>query len=235
MQGRLMLTAVVAVTGLAITGAAFAQDAKKTLPPNPVAAGTAPQASTGGRGEELSSKQIELIQMVSTYFSQVSSIKGEFVQTSAGGTRLRGKFYIKRPGRFRFDYARPSRLVIVSDGRYVAVQDHDLKTDDRWKLDQTPFGVLLREDVNLLRDAHFVEVQDAGDTIIVAFEDKTEKAPGVLKMFFSKAPTLELKKWTTKDQQGRDTQIELTSMLRVDDFAPDLFNPVPVALERLRR
>ena len=182
----------------------------------------------------MSSQEIELIDKVSAYFNQMSSLKGEFVQTSAGGSRLRGKFYVKRPGRFRLDYARPSRLVIVADGRYLAIQDHDLKTDDRWELDQTPFGALLRQDVNLLRDARFFDVQEAEDTIIIAFEDKNQQAAGPLKMFLAKKPTLELRKWTTRDLRGLDTHIELSNMTHVDDFGPDLFKPAPVVLDRLR-
>ncbi|MGE0850907.1 MAG: outer membrane lipoprotein carrier protein LolA [Hyphomicrobiaceae bacterium] len=182
----------------------------------------------------MNGQQIELVNKVSAYFNQMNSLRGEFVQTSAGSKRLRGKFYVKRPGRFRLDYARPSRLVIVSDGRYVAIQDHDLKTDDRWELDQTPFGVVLRQDVNLLRDARFFEVQETDDTIVVAFEDKNQQAPGPLKMFLAKKPTLELRKWITKDLQGLDTLVELSNIAHADDFAPDLFKPASVTLDRLR-
>jgi outer membrane lipoprotein-sorting protein len=123
----------------------------------------------------------------------------------------------------------------VSDGRHVAIQDHDLKTEDRWQLEQTPFGTLLRQDVDLLRDARLLEVQDAGDTIVIAFEDKTDKAPGALKMFFAKKPTLELKSWITKDLQGLDTQIELSGIEKNDEFDADFFKPAPIALEKLRR
>lgn len=228
MVGRLELAALLVLTVMAVAGPVFAQDAKKPGPANPALSTADP------KGGELNSNQVELIHRVSTYFNEMSGLKGDFVQTSAAGTRLRGKFHVKRPGRFRFDFARPSRLVIVSDGRHVAIQDHDLKTEDRWELDQTPFGLLLRQDVNLLRDARFLEVQDAGDTIVIAFEEKTEKAPGPLKMFFAKKPTLELKRWITKDLQGLETQIELSGIERNDDFGPDFFKPAPIALERLR-
>ena len=234
MGRRTALTAFLALTCLATCGAS-AQSAKKAVPANPIAVGLSGQETQTSRtADEMSSQEIELIDKVSAYFNQMSSLKGEFVQTSAGGSRLRGKFYVKRPGRFRLDYARPSRLVIVADGRYLAIQDHDLKTDDRWELDQTPFGALLRQDVNLLRDARFFDVQEAEDTIIIAFEDKNQQAAGPLKMFLAKKPTLELRKWTTKDLRGLETLIELSNMTRVDDFGPDLFKPAPVVLDRLR-
>ena len=230
MVGRLELAPLFVLIVVAVAGPAFAQDASKPGPANPVVNTRGHQT----KGGELDSNQVELVQKVSTYFNEMGGLNGEFVQTSAAGTRLHGKFHVMRPGRFRFDFARPSRLVIVSDGRYVAIQDHDLKTEDRWELDQTPFGILLRQDVNLLRDARFFEVQDVGDTIVIAFEEKTEKAPGPLKMFFAKKPTLELKRWITKDLQGLDTQIELSGIERNDDFDPDFFKPAPIALERLR-
>jgi len=234
MGGRTALTAFLALTCLAICGVS-AEDTKKAVPTDPVAAGERSQETQTSRtAGEMSSQQIELIDKVSAYFNQMGSLTGEFVQTSAGGSRLRGKFYVKRPGRFRLDYARPSRLVIVSDGRYVAIQDHDLKTDDRWELDQTPFGTLLRQDVNLLRDARFFDVQETEDTIVVAFQDKNQQAPGPLKMFLAKKPTLELRKWITKDLQGLDTLVELSNIAHADDFAPDLFKPASVTLDRLR-
>jgi outer membrane lipoprotein-sorting protein len=184
--------------------------------------------------EEMTSKEIELIDKVTAYFNQLRSLKGEFVQTSAGGSRLRGKFYVKRPGRFRLDYARPSRLVVVSDGRYLAVQDHDLKSDDRYELDQTPLGVLLREDVNMLRDARFFSVEETEDAVVIAFEGKNQPVAGSLKLFLTKKPALELKKWMSKNLQGTDTEIELVNASRVDDIEADLFKAAPVALERLR-
>jgi outer membrane lipoprotein-sorting protein len=234
MGGRTALSVLLALTCLATCGAS-AQNTKKAGPVNPVAVGLSSQETQTSRtAGEMSSQEIELIDKVSAYFNQMGSLKGEFVQTSAGGSRLRGKFYVQRPGRFRFDYARPSRLVIVADGRHLAIQDHDLKTDDRWELDQTPFGALLREDVNLLRDARFFDVQEAEDTIVIAFEDKNQQAPGPLKMFLAKKPTLELRKWMTKDLRGLDTLIELSNVSRADDFGPDLFKPAPVVLERLR-
>lgn len=232
MGGRAALTALFALTCLGIPST-LAQEAKAPISAHSVA-GTPAQSALRDPTAELNSKQLELIQKVSAYFNQMSSLRGEFVQTSAGGNRLRGKFYVKRPGRFRFDFARPSRLVIVSDGQLVAIQDHDLKTDDRWPLDQTPFGVLLRQDVNLLRDARFFEVAETGDTIVIAFEDKTQLTPGALKMFLTTKPALELRKWITKDFQGLDTVIQLSGIVRVVDFAPDMFKPAPVALERLR-
>jgi outer membrane lipoprotein-sorting protein len=221
--------AMLAVLAIAVTvQAASAQDARKP-PANPV--GIAPTWSqsvtkdVGVVGEQLDKKQIELVQKVNGYFNQMGDMKGLFVQTNADNKRSRGKFYVKRPGRFRFDYGAPSKLVIISDGQYLAIQDMDLKTDDRVALDNTPFRVLMRKDVDLLRDAHVRQVQDIDDIIVVALEDRNADNPGRIKLFLAKKPTLELKEWITTDPQGLDTRIELHEMVKADDLDPNLFKP----------
>jgi outer membrane lipoprotein-sorting protein len=136
---------------------------------------------------------------------------------------MKGKFYVNRPGRFRFDYALPSKQIIISDGEYLAIQDLDLNNEDRVALDQTPFRLLLRKDVDLLRDAKIVEVQQAEDLIVLGIEDKSPDTPGKIKIFLATKPSLELKEWVTTDAQGLDTRIEVSELIRSDDLDGNMF------------
>ncbi|MGL4396864.1 MAG: outer-membrane lipoprotein carrier protein LolA [Hyphomicrobium sp.] len=177
----------------------------------------------GAKGITLDDKQTETVKAVSGYFSELNGLKGAFVQTGADKKRMKGKFYVKRPGRFRFDYALPSKQVIVSDGEYLAIQDLDLNNEDRVALDQTPFRLLLRKDVDLIRDARIVEVQQSDDLIVLALQDKSPDAPGRIKLFLSTKPALELKEWVTTDAQGLDTRIEVSELSRSDNLDANLF------------
>ncbi len=234
-MAQLAITAVVALAPAWV----LAQDAKKPVPPNPVGAGGAWTQSVNKdaaiKGEEFDKKQIELIQKVTGYFNQMTEIKGGFVQTSADNKRLRGKFYVKQPGRFRFDYSPPSRLVILSDGQYMAIQDFDMKTDDRVELSQTPFRLLLRKDVDLLRDAQILEVKEVDDVIVLALQDRNPDNPGRIKLFLAKKPNLELKEWITTDSQGLDTRVELTEVSKADSLDPALFKPTSVVFQKLNQ
>jgi len=231
--------AFLAMVGLA-PASALAQDAKKPVPPNPVGASGGNWTQSVSKeaaiaGEEFDKKQIELIQKVNTYFNQMSDIKGQFVQTSADNKRLRGKFYVKRPGRFRFDYGAPSRLVVLSDGEYLVIQDFDINTDQRHPLDQTPFRILLRKDVDLLRDARITEIKEVDDVISLALQDKSPDNPGRIKLFLAKKPGLELKEWITTDTQGLETRIELTEVSKAENLDPALFKPGTTALQKLNQ
>jgi outer membrane lipoprotein-sorting protein len=223
MFARWATIAVLLLNALAVCPA-YAQGTKKPPTANPVAVRT-PSGQMTPVGVHLNKQQVDAVQKVSLYFNQLIALKGAFVQTSADGNRQHGKFYIKRPGLFRFDYALPSKLVIVSDGKYVAIQDHDLNTDDRWDLEYTPFRMLLREDVNLLRDARFFDVRDTTDTIALGLVDKASDDASRIDLVLAKTPTLHIKEWTAKDAQGFDTRIVLTGLTKADDLDPGLFNP----------
>ena len=217
---------------LGFSTAVLAQDAKPgaTPPAKPPVAAPAPAgaaqppagkadggwsqevAPAGTNGIALDDKQTELVKTVSGYFAKLEGLQGAFVQTGADNKKLKGKFFVKRPGKFRFDYALPSRQIIISDGENLAIQDLDLNNEDRVALDQTPFRLLLRKDVDLLRDARIMEVQQAEDLIVLAIQDKSPDTPGRIKIFLATKPTLELKEWVTSDAQGLDTRVQVSNV-----------------------
>lgn len=223
---------------LTLSGAVQAQEAKPAPAPGAPAAATPapakPGAGDGGwvqevapagstNGIALDEKQTELVKRVSGYFADLKGLKGAFLQTGADKKKLKGKFFVKRPGKFRFDYALPSKQIIISDGEYLAIQDLDLNNEDRVALDQTPFRLLLRKDVDLLRDARILEVQQADDLIVLGLQDKSPDTPGKIKIFLATKPTLELKEWVTSDAQGLDTRVEVSELVKADELDANLF------------
>lgn len=205
---------------------ASAQGAGAAAQPTAVGGGgwSAEVAPGGGTSSiVLDERQTATVKKVSKYFESLQNLRGSFVQTGADRKVMRGKFYMKRPGRFRFEYARPSLQVIISDGNYLAIQDHDLNNEDRISLDQTPFRMLLRKDVDLIRDARIVEVQEADDLIVLSVQDKNPDAVGRIKLFFVAKPELELKEWVTTDAQGLDTRVEVGALDRKQENEDSLF------------
>ncbi len=219
----LAATGIALVLASAVSGQVSAQDAKKGAVPNPVGAGSWGANVAQGGSVTLDEKQMATVKKVTAYFNELADLKGTFVQTNADNKRMRGKFFVKKPGRFRFDYAAPSKQVILSDGNLLAIQDHDLGNEDVVELDNTPFRILLRKDVDLLRDARIGDVQEADDLIIVSLQDKNPDAPGKIKLIMVKKPALELKEWVTTDAQGVDTRIELGDLVKTEPIDADMF------------
>lgn len=205
---------------IAFAPAAHAQDNK-----GPAAAGAGWSATASAQTGELKldPKQTEIVQRVTGYFNALNQMKGTFVQTDPDRKRTRGKFYVQKPGKFRFDYAPPSRKVMASDGRMLRIKEPDQQNPDTTELDNTPFRLLLKKDVDLIRDARILDVQEAEDVLIVALQDRSPDAPGRVQLVFVKAPELELKEWVVRDAQGLETRVELSEINRKDPVDPQLF------------
>ena len=232
MRARLLtLTRVAALVavGAGLATAALAQAGKA---PPPEWSQTVTKEPAPG---EFDSKQLEIVQKLTAYFNEMSDMKGEFQQISPDGKRLRGSIYVKRPNSFRFEYKRPSRQLIISDGKSMIIQDLDLKTDDRWGLDKTPFRIILRKDVDLLRDAKILEVSESEDRFQLTLQDKDPSAVGRLRLLFLKTPAIELKEWVTIDSQGLETKIELSDFTKAENLDEKLFVPPQIALEKLKQ
>lgn len=191
------------------------------------ASGWAPQTKSapGITAQTFDAKQIETIKKVNAYFNALDKLEGQFLQTAADAKRQRGKFYVKRPGRFRFDYSAPSRLLIVSDGRELTIFDPDSSDPQRIALDDTVFRILLRDNVDVMRDAHVLKVEEAADRIEIALQDKSSEGTGRIRLFLATTPAIELAGWVTTDAQGLDTEVQLQAVTRGKDVDENLFVP----------
>lgn len=207
-----------------ITLGAAAPPAKQP-PANPVGAGWETKSTPAPNvdGVTLDPTQTAAIAKVNAYFNGTEFLQGRFVQTDPDKKASKGKIYLSRPGKFRFEYSRPSRKIIVSDGKYLAIQDLDLKSEDTYELDNTPFRILLRKDVNLLRDAKIHNVTELNGEIILTMSDKDPDVAGTITVLLKSLPTVELMGWATTDGQGLRTVVSLTELSVPEKLDEKLF------------
>ena len=145
---------------------------------------------------------------LSKKLQSVSTMNGEFVQFNPSGDKVEGKFYIARPGKVHFQYAKPSNLSVTADGKSVLVHDKKLQTYDIWPLSQTPLRLLLDSNLDLSTSQKVRGVSVASDLIEVALLDKTKFGGGELTLVFDRKSS-ELRQWTVKDEQGLETTVTL--------------------------
>lgn len=180
----------------------------------------------------LTSEQISLLANINAYLNTLINVEGRFVQTDHRNEETRGKFYVRRPGKLRFDYAAPSKLRIVSDGEYLSIEDHDLNTIDKFPLDATPIQLLLGQDVNLTRDAIILDMKQDDSAVVVTLRDRSGTAAGQLQLFF-KRPELELYEWVITDAQGLDTRIQLGDLTLGEEKEDTFFAASDIELKNL--
>ena len=92
---------------------------------------------------KVAKKDAETVEKISKHFASVPTMMGEFVQFGPNGEQTGGKFFIKRPGKIRFDYTKPSPILVKADGKTVGIHNRKLKTWDFFPLKETPLKLLL--------------------------------------------------------------------------------------------
>jgi len=183
-------------------------------------AGPAPAAVSTATDPARAQKAV--LDRISAAINAIRTMQGRFVQIAPNGTLDEGTFYMRRPGRLRFDYDEPNPTLIVADGTWVILKNRALKTVDRYPLKATPLKLLLKKNVDLVRDATIVAVETLKDTLMVTLREDKGAATGELTLFFSQLD-LTLERWTITDAQGLQTTVTLQDVKQGTRINPALF------------
>jgi outer membrane lipoprotein-sorting protein len=159
---------------------------------------------------------------ISNYLNGVKTLEGNFVQIGHDGELSEGLFYLRRPGRIRFEYRPPNPTLVVADGVWVGVYDTQLNTLDRIPLRSTPLHILLRKKVNLAKEGTIQSIERAPGLMRVKAIDPDEPDQGSITMVFAENP-LELRQWIVVDPQGLTTTVALSDMRSNVKLDPNLF------------
>jgi outer membrane lipoprotein-sorting protein len=170
----------------------------------------------------LSAEDRALVERAAAYLQGLTEAKGRFVQTDARGATSQGSLYLKRPGKARFEYDKPSGLLVVSDGGNVSIADSRLKTFDAYPLMATPLSLFLAREIRLDRGINVTRVTRMADGFSITARDAKKQAEGQITLTFSNNP-LALIGWTVTDAQGASTRIRLTNLTKTSGLAPSLF------------
>lgn len=163
----------------------------------------------------------ESAQKIADHFASVKTMMGEFVQLSPDGNQVAGKFFISRPGKLRFNYEKPSAVRVISDGKNLAVGNQKLKTWSLYPLRTTPLKLLLSDKIDLsAKTVKSVTETDTLTTIVMG--NKSVFGKSTITMMFD-PKTYELRQWTIKDAQGKDTTVMIFNIETGIDFARSVF------------
>jgi len=165
------------------------------------------------------------LKRISTYLNGMKNVQGRFLQIGANGRSDQGTFYLKKPGRVRFEYNRPNPNLIVADGTTLAVENSDLKTTDRYPLGDTPLRLLLSQTVDLASDSHITAIKTEAGALSVTARENSGPAQGTITLTFADAGAggLELRQWEVLDAQGAHTAVVLNDLHQVPDIPARLF------------
>lgn len=169
---------------------------------------------------------------ISGYLNKLTTAEAEFTQVNADGSIGTGKLFIKRPGRVRFEYAKPDRSLVMASAGNVAIFDNKSnQPPEQYPLDKTPLNLILAENVDLGRAKMVIGHREDGNTTRVVAQDPKHPEYGSIEMVFTANP-VELRQWVITDDAGGQTTVILGEMTKGKSYNTTLFN---IALEMERR
>lgn len=180
-------------------------------------------ASLTPAAAELSQQDKDDLVRVQTYLNSIKTLTGKFSQITNDGSFSQGSFQIKKPGRLRFEYAPPVPVSIIADGFRVAVTNTELKTQQAIPISETPLGLLLDDDLDLVNKVNVTSVARRPGQLMITAKETDGLAAGEVTLIFSD-PGLELRHWITTDAQGTQVTIAISDLRRDVEVPSSIFH-----------
>ncbi|CAN7402013.1 outer-membrane lipoprotein carrier protein LolA [Mesorhizobium sp. LjRoot246] len=147
---------------------------------------------------------------IADHFSSVKSMSGDFVQSGPKAEKTRGRFFLQRPGKIRFNYAGQSGISVIADGKSLVVYNRKLKTSRLYALSKTPLKLLLDDKVDFSR-SRLKSIRDDGAQIIIKLADRSAFGNSSISMVFDRK-SLDLRRWSLIDEKGLTTTVAISNV-----------------------
>lgn len=172
-------------------------------------------AATASRADE--------IRRIEKYLNELQTLQAAFIQNNPDGSTARGKIYLKRPGKARFEYEPPVPLLLVSNGKWLIHVDKELQQVSNYPLEETPAYLLLREDIRFGSDLRVKDFWQGEKVMRIRLEDARNPDVGSVTLTFADHP-LELRSWVVTDAQGLETELALVNTRTGMELDGNLFD-----------
>lgn len=164
------------------------------------------------------------LKTLSAYLNSIGSAEATFRQVNADGSASSGKVILKRPGRMRFEYARPDKTLVLASAGSVAIFDpksNDLPT--QYPLSKTPLNLILGPNIDLGRAKMVVAQREEGPLTIITAQDPEHPDYGTLELGFSDGPVT-LRQWVVTDGSGAQTTVVLDALTDGKSYSDQAFS-----------
>lgn len=170
---------------------------------------------------------------LSAYLNSVTTADAAFQQVNSDGSTSSGHVYIQRPGRMRFEYAKPDNTLVLASAGQVAIFDaKSNQPPDQYPLSKTPLSLILGKDIDLQHSKMVTNVREEGDLTIVTAQDPKHPDYGQIELGFAANP-VQLKQWVVTDSTGAQTMVLLDKMALGNSYATTLFS-INYAIDQLK-
>lgn len=162
-----------------------------------------------------------IAQKVEAHLNTITTLTADFTQVDPEGNVSGGKFYLKRPGKFKWEYDQRQPVLIISDGSQLVYYDKKLKESTYTNLKSSLAGFLARKDIKFSGDVKLLKAEEKDGQIIVKVTQRKKSDEGTLTMVFSQ--DLKLTGLVVEDSNGYVTNVTFQNEQLGQDLADSSF------------
>jgi outer membrane lipoprotein-sorting protein len=162
------------------------------------------------------------IARVEAYLNGIHTMQARFLQVDANGNSIGGNVWMQRPGRMRFEYDPPDRMLLVAGHGLLVYYDPAVRQTSNLFLSSTPLGLLLQDNVKFTGAVTVTGIARAKGQLQITLVRTKNQSDGTITLIFATDP-LTLRSWIIRDAQGRQTQISLYDMKFGGTFKQSMF------------
>ena len=162
------------------------------------------------------------IARIESYLNGIHTLKARFLQVDGNGNSIGGDVWMQRPGRMRFEYDPPDRMLLVAGPGLLVYYDPAVRQTSNLFLSNTPLGLLLEDNLRLGGAVTVTGLARAKGQIQVTLVRTATPRDGTITLIFATDP-LTLRSWVIRDAQGRQTQVSLYNVVYGGSFPQSLF------------
>ncbi len=160
---------------------------------------------------------------VEDYLNSIKTFSADFKQYGSDGTIKEGRFLLSKPGRIKWEYLSPKKVVIIGNGKNIVYCDYELEEVSHISTKSVLARFLSKEKINLLKDVtveKYVEGNRYSELIVSEKKHSTKE---------SQISKLILKFEHEKDGLKESTKLIEIDIIDVNDQEVEiLFNNVKV-------
>lgn len=164
----------------------------------------------------------DLVQKAQQHLNQIQNMQTRFLITGPDGSTTTGAFYLKRPGKLRFEYDNFGDY-IVADGLMVHMWDDAAKQASQAPIGSTLADFILKKDITFDGEVTVTGAKMVQDEhIAITLVQTKDPGAGEMTMLFATDP-MKLIKWRVVDPMGQITETSLAEHSYPDRMDPTLF------------
>jgi len=163
------------------------------------------------------------LQQVENYLNNIKNLSAKFVQESAEGNLVEGKFLLSRPGKMRIEYSAQPKVIVVVNGAVLSYFDVELDEISRLSTNTTPASFLTRENISFsAKDVEITNVKKTAGQIKISVMKKNRKEAGEFSLIFSTNP-LRFDKMEVKNDLDQTIRVTLSDIDFISPISDKMF------------